>query len=92
MLMQSLKASLLTMAILTDKEKLRALEVNAWQLMRLLRVRSPKSPCLGYICSKKTASKVYHETTEDRDIAKFCSLFDTAQDMHKRWKASPCKR
>ncbi|MCO5559990.1 hypothetical protein L7F22_013594 [Adiantum nelumboides] len=34
-------------------ERLRVLEVNAWQISKLLRVRYPKAPCISSICSGK---------------------------------------
>ncbi|KAH7297933.1 hypothetical protein KP509_25G019500 [Ceratopteris richardii] len=67
-------------------EMLRALEVNSWQILKLLRVRYPKSSCLKSICSGQKS--IYKDNNEE--IQKFCHLFSIATDAHESWRKSSC--
>eukprot|EP00249_Psilotum_nudum_P006347 c19661_g1_i1 orf=687-2798(+) len=67
-------------------EKLRALELNSWQLMRLLHVRSPKSLCVASICSDKITIEGLEGVEDGEDIFRLCSMFRLAAEMHQLWK------
>eukprot|EP00250_Pteridium_aquilinum_P020571 c24867_g1_i1 orf=246-3212(+) len=77
---------------LTATEKLRALEVNSWQLIKLLKVRSPKSPCIRSICSGEALDSDLQENNGNKEIMEFCKLFRVAKQLHENWRDSPCNR
>ncbi|XP_031498611.1 GPI ethanolamine phosphate transferase 2 isoform X2 [Nymphaea colorata] len=70
---------------LTDEQKLRALELSSWQLLRLVQTHFPKLPCGGHLCSESI-----QEDTGDCDDsfeAKICCLFRKAAVLHRSWKS-----
>ncbi|MCO5584199.1 hypothetical protein L7F22_038122 [Adiantum nelumboides] len=70
-------------------ERLRVLEVNAWQILKLLRVRYPKAPCISSICSGET---LMDENNIGGEITEFCHLLSTAESLHESWRDSACNR
>lgn len=79
-------------ASLTATEKLRALEINSWQIMRLLKVRSPRSPCLTSFCSNHASVADLQQKHDDEGLVKLCSLFRKAKDLHRKWNDPSCRK
>eukprot|EP01018_Ginkgo_biloba_P024549 Gb_02601 [translate_table: standard] len=71
----------------TDEQRLRAMELNAWQLLRLLKARLPSSSCIVSICNKEIHDKMLEsEIGTLRSDAKLCYLFGKAASLHISWK------
>lgn len=80
------------------KQQLRTLELNAWQLFRLLRVRYPRSLCVNNLCSSQPGDSVIGTATpthisggdNDKEIHMFCELFNQALWLHSSWRVADC--
>ncbi|KAG0592904.1 hypothetical protein KC19_1G289300 [Ceratodon purpureus] len=79
---------------LAPKEQLRALELNAWQLFQLVRVRSPGSVCVKQLCSNPSGGVNSGSNSEasgrwsaekEKEVENFCELFKQATDLHFAW-------
>ncbi|KAL4197269.1 hypothetical protein AMTRI_Chr04g250260 [Amborella trichopoda] len=71
---------------LTDRHCLRALELNSWQLLRLLKAHVP-----GFSCRNSMSRDANHEGLEDRKCngsieEKLCCLLSKASSFHYSWK------
>lgn len=83
---------------LAAKQQLRTLELNAWQLFRLLRVRYPRSLCVNNLCSSQPGDSAIGTTTpthilggdNDKEIHMFCELFNEAIWLHTSWRVADC--
>jgi hypothetical protein len=71
------------------------LELNAWQLFHLVRVRSPGSLCVKELYSNPSGdvhsgsnseASVRWSTEKDREMEMFCELFKQAVDTHSSWR------
>ncbi|KAK4356289.1 hypothetical protein RND71_025260 [Anisodus tanguticus] len=78
-----------TFKSLTVDQQLRLLELNSWQLLRLLEAQLPGLVCENFLCddfrddgSERTSS--LEET--------FCCLYMKAADLHRSWKSGEEKR
>ncbi|KAL9241384.1 hypothetical protein vseg_015502 [Gypsophila vaccaria] len=74
---------------LSDGERLRALELNSWQLLRLLKAQLPHLSCAesGFGSSDDTRwPQMSHCRTNKEDM--FCCLYSKAAVSHKSWKYS----
>ncbi|XP_026656332.2 GPI ethanolamine phosphate transferase 2 isoform X5 [Phoenix dactylifera] len=70
---------------LTDEQKLRALELNAWQLLRLLQAHLPGLLCGDLRCGGDGQSLQINGST-GRIKEKFCHLFSKATAAHNMWQ------
>ncbi len=78
-----------------DNEQLRVLELNAWQLFRLLQVRSPRSLCITSLCSAKLGSSAHNHHFKssqywggenEKGDQELCALFRQAIELHESWR------
>ncbi|XP_073105132.1 uncharacterized protein [Elaeis guineensis] len=70
---------------LTDEQKLRALELNAWQLLRLLQAHLPGLLCGDLSCvGDEQCLQINGSTTTIKE--KFCHLFSKAMAAHNLWQ------
>jgi ethanolaminephosphotransferase len=76
-------------------EQLRMLELNAWQLFRLLQVRSPRSLCITSLCSVKLGSSAHNHHFKsaqywggenEKGDQELCALFRRAIELHESWR------
>lgn len=68
----------------TDDKKLRALELNSWQLFRLLQAQLP-----DLSCSVDKDGRGYEIGECDGNMEEiFCCLYVKAASLHKSWKSS----
>ncbi|KAI3992030.1 hypothetical protein MKX01_014921 [Papaver californicum] len=72
--------------LLADDQKLRALELNSWQLLRLMQAQLPALSCGSYPCddydgAQCSGIKVCKVSIEQ----KFCCLFSKATTLHSSW-------
>ncbi|KAH9545763.1 hypothetical protein CY35_12G063800 [Sphagnum magellanicum] len=76
-------------------EQLRVLELNAWQLFRLLQVRSPRSLCITSLCSAKLGSSAHNHHFKsaqywggenEKGDQELCALFRQAIELHESWR------
>ncbi|CAK9199286.1 unnamed protein product [Sphagnum jensenii] len=76
-------------------EQLRMLELNAWQLFRLLQVRSPRSLCITSLCSAKLGSSAHNHHFKsaqywggenEKGDQELCALFGRAIELHESWR------
>ncbi|KAF4350405.1 GPI ethanolamine phosphate transferase 2 isoform X1 [Cannabis sativa] len=81
-----------TFGHLADDQKLRALELNSWQLLRLLQAQLPGLSCEGF---------PYHESIDKTSgiskcngslETKFCCLYTTAEFLHNSWMSKDVSR
>ncbi|XP_057865610.2 GPI ethanolamine phosphate transferase 2 isoform X2 [Cryptomeria japonica] len=71
----------------TDDQKLRAMELNSWQLLRLLQARIPNSKCLISTCNKEMHDgNLEREMGSEQTDAKLCYLFQRAVSLHDSWR------
>ncbi|XP_058097022.1 GPI ethanolamine phosphate transferase 2 isoform X2 [Magnolia sinica] len=72
---------------LTDEQWLRALELNSWQLLRLLQAQIP-----GLLCGNSACDGFHHEKClavsrcNGCITEKFCCLYSKAVALHSSWK------
>lgn len=73
-------------------QQLRLLELNSWQLLRLLEAQLPHLVCENFLCdnfrndgSERTRGYASLEET-------FCCLYMKAADLHRSWKFGEEKR
>ncbi|CAN6465242.1 unnamed protein product [Victoria cruziana] len=71
---------------LTDEQKLRALQLNAWQLQRLVQAHFPKLRCGSSLCSGSIQEGTKVGDSESFE-AKICSLLRKATFLHWSWKS-----
>ncbi|KAK9713118.1 hypothetical protein RND81_06G004100 [Saponaria officinalis] len=74
---------------LTDGERLRALELNSWQLLRLLKAQLPHLSCAesAFGSPDNTRwSQLSHCSTNNEEM--FCCLYSKTTVLHKSWKYS----
>ncbi|KAK4707753.1 hypothetical protein R3W88_028678 [Solanum pinnatisectum] len=81
-----------TFKSLTVDQQLRLLELNSWQLLRLLEAQLPGLVCENFSCdnfrddgSERTRGYSSLEET-------FCCLYMKAADLHRSWKSGEEKR
>ncbi|XP_021841060.1 uncharacterized protein [Spinacia oleracea] len=78
---------------LTDGQLLRALELNSWQLLRLLKAQLPGLSCVvsasGYPADTRWSKvSLCSGTVEEM----FCCLYSKAASLHTFWKSSTTSR
>lgn len=83
---------LLSEFLATAKEQLRALELNAWQLFQLVRVRSLGSLCVERLCSNTSGdldsgpNSGRWNAEKDEELEVFCELFKQATKLQSSWR------
>ncbi|KAH9605995.1 hypothetical protein KSS87_012277 [Heliosperma pusillum] len=72
---------------LTDSERLRALELNSWQLLRLLKAQLPHSSCAESDFESHDDNG-WSQVTQCSSITEemFCCLYSKAAVLHSSWK------
>ncbi|KAL3701112.1 hypothetical protein R1sor_019134 [Riccia sorocarpa] len=73
---------------LTPKLQLRALELNSWQLLRIMRKRSPRSRCISDMCGEVELINVNQSASSSEsgdDADKFCRRLNLALVKHNYW-------
>lgn len=71
----------------TDDQQLRALELNSWQLFRLLQAQLPDLSC-GFLCGVIKDDHGYETSKCDGSLEEiFCCLYLNAAALHKSWKS-----
>ncbi|CAJ1931310.1 unnamed protein product [Sphenostylis stenocarpa] len=78
---------------LTDDQKLRALQLNSWQLFRLLQAQLPGLSCRNFLCDTFIANR--GPTISDCKGGRekfFCCLYLNAAALHDAWKAKVFSR
>ncbi|GAB2226125.1 hypothetical protein Drorol1_Dr00021917 [Drosera rotundifolia] len=76
---------------LTDDQKLRALELNSWQLLRLLQAQLSGLPCLSLpsdCCDDHQKSDACNGMVKE----KFCCLYSKATASHRAWRSQNMSR
>ncbi|MCL7042223.1 hypothetical protein MKW94_028598 [Papaver nudicaule] len=68
---------------LADDQKLRALELNSWQLLRLLQAQLPALSCGSYPCDHYDGAQCSGVKVSIEQ--KFCCLFSKATTLHSSW-------
>ncbi|XP_057968422.1 GPI ethanolamine phosphate transferase 2 [Malania oleifera] len=78
---------------LTDDHKLRALELNSWQLLRLLRVQLPGLSCRSFPCDGFSYDKgsTINECNGSME-RKLCCLYKNAAALHSSLKSKNVSR
>ncbi|PHT26260.1 hypothetical protein CQW23_34125 [Capsicum baccatum] len=76
----------------TVDQQLRLLELNSWQLLRLLQAQLPGLVCENFLCDsfwddKSERTRGYSSLEEN-----FCCLFMRAAELHRSWKSREEKR
>ncbi|KAK8472229.1 hypothetical protein PHAVU_002G147900 [Phaseolus vulgaris] len=78
---------------LTDDQKLRALQLNSWQLFRLLQAQLPGLSCRNFLCDTFiTNSEPTISECKGREEKLFCCLYLNAATLHDAWKANVFSR
>ncbi|KAL9274496.1 GPI ethanolamine phosphate transferase 2-like protein [Drosera capensis] len=75
----------------TDDQKLRALELNSWQLLRLLQAQLSGLPCLSLpsdCCDDHQKSDACNGMVKE----KFCCLYSKATASHRAWRSQNMSR
>ncbi|CAL5323751.1 unnamed protein product [Camellia sinensis] len=82
-----------TLDFLTDDQRLRTLELNSWQLLRLLQAQLPGLSC-GSFSSDVIRDDQWPAITkcDGSDEGMFCCLFLNAAALHKSWKSKRVSR
>ncbi|OAE24303.1 hypothetical protein AXG93_1052s1260 [Marchantia polymorpha subsp. ruderalis] len=68
--------------------QLKALELNSWQLLRLLRRRSPHSVCIADICQNQKTTDGDRSSPPSKqgdNVLRYCTLFNLAEEKRKQW-------
>ncbi|XP_021897499.1 GPI ethanolamine phosphate transferase 2 isoform X2 [Carica papaya] len=77
-----------TLDSLKDEQQLRALELNSWQLFRLLQAQIPGLSYGEFKCSGFTDGQDHVVSTcNGRMEAQFCCLYKRAAFLHSSWKS-----
>ncbi|XP_009769774.1 uncharacterized protein LOC107796395 isoform X2 [Nicotiana tabacum] len=81
-----------TFKSLTVEQQLRLLELNSWQLLRLLEAQLPGLVCENFLCDVfrddgSGRTRGYSSVEET-----FCCLYLKAADLHRLWKSGEEKR
>lgn len=72
----------------SDDHRLRALELNSWQLLRLLQAHSSGLSCENIPCNGFSDSKMTGTTECNGSIEKMlCCLYMNAAVLHNSWKS-----
>ncbi|KAL3721795.1 hypothetical protein ACJRO7_034178 [Eucalyptus globulus] len=72
---------------MTDAEKMRALELNSWQLLRLLQAQLSGLPCEHVLVEENTGDTKSVVTECGGNIEQvFCCLYQNAAVLHRSWK------
>ncbi|XP_027360713.1 GPI ethanolamine phosphate transferase 2 isoform X2 [Abrus precatorius] len=73
---------------LTDDQKLRALQLNSWQLFRLLQAQLPGLSCRNFPCDAfvTNSGPTVSECKGSKEKL-FCCLYLNAATLHDAWKA-----
>ncbi|XP_057448555.1 GPI ethanolamine phosphate transferase 2 isoform X2 [Lotus japonicus] len=72
----------------TDDQKLRALQLNSWQLFRLLQAQMPGLSCRSFPCDAFiTNSGTTIDECKGSKEKLFCCLYLNAATLHDAWKA-----
>lgn len=74
---------------LKDMQQLRALQLNSWQLLRLLQKQVPGFPCGSFPCDGFSGDQGYNS---DDIMEKFCRLFLRAAVLHDSWISTELSR
>ncbi|GAV59225.1 LOW QUALITY PROTEIN: Phosphodiest domain-containing protein, partial [Cephalotus follicularis] len=77
-----------TIDSLKDDQQLRALELNSWQLLKLLQAQLPGLLCGNFSCDRFNNSQG-SSTSEcsGRTEKMLCCLYTTAADLHNCWRS-----
>lgn len=75
--------------MVTDMQQLRALQLNSWQLLRLLQKQVPGFPCGSFPCDGFSGDQGYNS---DDIMEKFCRLFLRAAVLHDSWISTELSR
>lgn len=71
----------------TGEQQLRALELNSWQLFRLLQAQLPNLSCSS-LCGIDKDGRGYEIGECDGRMEEiFCCLYAKAAALHKSWKS-----
>ncbi|KAF8404704.1 hypothetical protein HHK36_009592 [Tetracentron sinense] len=74
---------------LTDDQQLRALELNSWQLLRLLRTHLPGLSCGSLPCNRFSDEQGSGNSRCNGSVEqKFCCLYLKAAALHSSWKSN----
>ncbi|KAG5059201.1 hypothetical protein JHK87_000230 [Glycine soja] len=78
---------------LTDDQKLRALQLNSWQLFRLLQAQLPGLSCRNFPCDAfvTNSGPTISECKGSKEKL-FCCLYLNAATLHDAWKAKVVTR
>ncbi|KAM7262240.1 hypothetical protein ACFE04_021317 [Oxalis oulophora] len=72
---------------LKEDHWLKALELNSWQLLRLVKAQLPGLSCDKYLCDGFDYNKKFCARDSDGSVEKlFCCLYTTAEVLHTSWK------
>ncbi|KAK9285804.1 hypothetical protein L1049_025005 [Liquidambar formosana] len=78
---------------LTDDQKLRALELNSWQLLRLLQTQLPGLSCGNFSCDGFSYDHSSGINTCSGSVENLhCCLFFNAAVLHNSWKSNNVSR
>ncbi|XP_019445399.1 PREDICTED: GPI ethanolamine phosphate transferase 2 isoform X2 [Lupinus angustifolius] len=78
---------------MTDVQKLRALQLNSWQLFRLLQAQLPGLSCRNFPCDAFVTSSGHTISECKGSMEKlFCFLYLNAATAHDAWKAEVVTR
>ncbi|XP_054809274.1 GPI ethanolamine phosphate transferase 2 isoform X2 [Prosopis cineraria] len=78
---------------LTDDKKLRALQLNSWQLFRLLQAELPGLSCKNFPCEDLIADSAFGVgECNGRKEEVFCCLYLNAATLHDTWKTKVISR
>jgi ethanolaminephosphotransferase len=71
---------------LTHENQLKVLEVNSWQLLRLVQARSTGSACVNALCrtAREKGENKSIPRSKDR-VQTLCSLFQSALELQREW-------
>lgn len=76
---------------LTDEQQLRALELNSWQLLRLLQVQLPDLLCGSFSCHD--IGDDHGDRKYDGNVEEICfCLYQDAAALHNSWKLKSVSR
>lgn len=75
--------------MVTDMQQLRALQLNSWQLLRLLQKQVPSFSCRSGPCDGFSGDQGYNS---NGSMEKFCRLYLRAAVLHDSWISTELSR
>lgn len=72
-----MKRHTLSIFLKADEQKLRLLELNSWQLLRLLQVHFTELGCGSFSCESGSG--------KNSDAERFCCSYEVATALHQSW-------